>query len=156
MKKLHIVIGESNMRKSSLIRALSGAGQGNSRKDLDIEVGIEIISKVYVIQSALQESYKPKSPRDIINFINSSCINEFLFPLRMNSVTASGILYPAAQIYIHAFIQAGFIIENVALLGLSHNGLQIPSTTKIATILNSNLIPTNRIAADVRNIWHWI
>ncbi|ENM3735984.1 hypothetical protein [Vibrio cholerae] len=156
MKKLHVVIGDSGTRKSSLIRCLSGAGSADPSKILDIEYQNGRIAKVHVILSALQESYKPQLPSDVVEYVSNHPADEFLLPLRVNSVSTKGKNYPVANTYLNAFVQAGLQIESVALLGVSAQQVTIPVQCKIAKEPKSQIIPTNKIASTVRNIWNWV
>ncbi|WP_111896024.1 hypothetical protein [Acinetobacter sp. MB5] len=105
----------------------------------------------YTNKKGVNNSFKP-----IFQMRTRPSYNEFLLLLRVNSVTVLGTAYPNAQTYIQAFIQAGFTIENLAVLGLSANKLNMPNTARIARVSNPNLVPTNRIATDVRKVWHWV
>ncbi|HCH5095915.1 hypothetical protein NDJ85_22635 [Vibrio parahaemolyticus] len=156
MKKLHIVIGDSDTRKSSLIRALTGAGQGQSRKDLEVEKANGTISTIHVMQSALQENYKPQLPQQYINFVNQHSTDEFLFSLRVTNVVANGVTYPDAIDYIHQFKQAGFSIASVALLGHSANKLNLSQCGNVVQQPQSHGTPTNKTASQVRQTWGWV
>ncbi|EOV9410012.1 hypothetical protein ACN5W3_004467 [Vibrio parahaemolyticus] len=156
MKKLHIVIGDSDTRKSSLIRALTGAGQGQSRKDLDVVKTNGAVSTIHVMQSALQENYKPQLPQEYIDFVNQHSTDEFLFSLRVTKVFANGIIYPDAVDYIRQFKQAGLSISSVALLGPSANSLNLSQCGNIVQQPQSHTTPTNQTASQVRQGWHWV
>ncbi|MBY7832885.1 hypothetical protein KW463_08540 [Vibrio fluvialis] len=156
MKKLHIVIGDSNTRKSSLIRALTGAGQGQSRKDLEVEKSNGSIAIINVMQSALQENYKPQLPQEYINFVKQYHTDEFLFSLRVTKVIANGVTYPDAVDYINQFKKAGFLIASVALLGRSANQLTLAQCGNVALQPHSQNVPTNKNASKVRQSWGWV
>ncbi|UAA38814.1 hypothetical protein KIH87_00070 [Paraneptunicella aestuarii] len=161
-KKLHIVIGDSNARKSSTIRCLTGAGQGFSRKILEIELMNNSVILVYVKQSALQENYRLKTPEEFIDFIKSEKPEHFLFALRAKGTTHKGKQYPDCTVYIEEFIKAGIEIESIALLGSTAIGRRsdivkiVPSTCAIVEEANSAAQPANKTAAKVRKTWGWL
>jgi hypothetical protein len=152
LKYLHIIIGESNTRKSSLIRCLTGAGQGFSRKNLEISLGSRKQITAHVIQSALQENYKPKMPKEFVNYVNSINQEHFVFALR---VKARG-KHPDFSTYIAEFINSGFTISNVALLGTATAGVSIGTTSSVISVSTSASQPTNLTASTVRKAWAWV
>ncbi len=154
MPNLHIIIGESNTRKSSLVRCLTGVGGGNAEKRLDIKLVSGKKINVFCILSALQESYKPKTPQEFINYINAlnPIPSDIVFTLRVNAVGG----YPDANSYISAFTAVHWNISSIALLGAAACALSgIPTTTNIERILSSPTQPTNETASFVRNKWGW-
>lgn len=154
MPNLHIIIGESNTRKSSLVRCLTGVGGGNAQKRLDIELMSGNRINVYCILSALQENYKPKTPQEFIDYINAldPIPSDVIFTLRVNS---AGI-YPNASSYISAFTAVHWNISSIALLGSAACAISgLPSTANIESVLSSPTQPTNETASFVRKKWGW-
>lgn len=47
MPNLHIIIGDTNTRKSSLLRCLTGIGSGNSKKYMDVKEASGRVITVY-------------------------------------------------------------------------------------------------------------
>ena len=156
MTNLHIIIGDSNTRKSSLLRCLTGVGNGNAKKKLDVAISNGTVISVHCTLSALQENYKPLTPVEFIHAINAQrpTPTDIAFTLRVN---ARGI-YPNANTYLQAYQQvAGWRIVNIALLGTSARGLQgLPPTANIVRVPSSKTRPTNESAQSVRQAWGWI
>jgi hypothetical protein len=151
LKNLHIVIGDSNDRKSSLIRCLTGIGQGGRERDVELASGKTI--SVHVETSSLQENYKPRLPINFILLIQSSSCDNFLFPLWVKSRN----IYPAYSVYIADFINAGFNVENIALLGNSASLISATCSNANgpAIVLNPAFQASNGIASTVSKIWRW-
>lgn len=155
MPNLHIIIGDSNTRKSSLLRCLTGLGGGNSKRFLQVMEASGNVITVYCMVAALQEDYKPMSPEDFIAHINSLTPrpNDIAFTLR---VSAQGA-FPSFGAYFQAFSQVGWPVMSVALLGQSACAQQSSiQCRKIWSAPKSPSQPTNQTAADVRNAWQWV
>lgn len=149
-KKLHIVIGNTNSKKSSLIRNLTGVGQ--TPRLWDVAFSVIGSQKVYILGSSLQESYKPISPMEFIDLVNSTECEHFLFPLWIKARGA----YPCAAQYLNDFRAAGFDIHNLAILGACTATAGFSGSNATVNIAAPALQTTNEIAANVRSAWGWI
>ena len=154
MPNLHIIIGDSNTRKSSLLRCLTGVGSGNATRYIDVAMASGNVVQVYCMLSALQENYKPLSPREFVALVKSirPRPTDLAFTLR---VSARG-KYPDFAAYLTAFSVARWPIVNVALLGNSacSQGTNI-SARNISAVPTSSQQPTNLTANHVRRAWQW-
>lgn len=162
MPSLHIIIGDANMRKSSLLRCLTSVSGGrNANQNMDISLTTGAIIRVHCITSALQESLNPKTPAQFIAEVQrmSPAPTDIAFALRVNSRGASrtGGPFPHAAAYISAFAQVQWPVVNVALLGPSACALQLLGTgVRVAAVPNSPQRPTNETALQVRQAWGWL
>ena len=156
MPRLHLVIGDSNTRKSSLVRCLSGVFGGRSaNQHMQIQQATGTVITVYCATSALQENLRPLSPSDFITLVNSMVPvpTDILITLRVNSRST----YPNAAQYVAAFLNAGWVVASVALLGASAQALaRVAPAARIAAIPNSTTQPTNLTASIVRPVWGWL
>lgn len=154
MPNLHIIIGDSNTRKSSLLRCLTGVGSGNATRYIDVTETSGSTIQVYCILSALQENYKPQLPAQFIKIIKSlrPKPTDVAFTLRVSPRGS----YPGFNAYLQAFTAAGWPVLNVALLGSSAciQGSQISAQAVISVPLSPQQ-PTNLTASQVRAAWQW-
>ncbi|MEO6276098.1 MAG: hypothetical protein ABIP34_23160 [Rhodoferax sp.] len=154
MPNLHIIVGDSNTRKSSLLRCLTGIGSGNATKYLDIAEAAGSSIKVYCMLSALQENYKPRTPSEFIDYVKalSPQATDIAFTLR---VEARGN-YPSLDVYLQAFSSVGWPVVNAALLGpLACAQQQNIPCQRICAVTQSPDLPTNKTASQVRKVWQW-
>jgi len=161
MPNLHIVIGDANTRKSSLIRCLTGYGGGAGANEKDIALTNGSVITVYCKPSALQEKAAggPFDPAAFITFIQNlqQSPTDIIFSLR---VSASGGC-PQAAAYLSAFtIQPGWQIANMALLGNSAHAVQailqpLAGNARVVSVRNGRNQPTNLSAQQVRQVWGW-
>jgi hypothetical protein len=154
MPNLHIVIGDSNTRKSSLLRCLTGVGSGNSLKHIDVALTDGRIIKILCLLSALQESYKPRTPAEFVAYVKK------LRPIPTDIAIALRVeeqgRFPEFSSYLRAFTTAGWNIENVALLGTNACSRRLDiASNKLATAPSSTIQPTNKTARAVRRVWQW-
>lgn len=154
MPNLHIIIGDADTRKSSLLRCLTGVGSGNATRYIDVAEASGRTIQVYCILSALQENYKPLLPAEFIKHIKSlhPKPTDIAFTLRVSSRGS----YPDCNAYLQAFTAAGWPVVNVALLGSSacKQGSQI-SAQAVISVPSSPQQPTNLTASQVRAVWKW-
>jgi hypothetical protein len=154
MPNLHVIIGDSNTRKSSLLRCLTGVGSGNATRYMSVAEASGKVIQVYCMLSALQENYKPLMPAEFIAMVKGLHPNptDIAFTLR---VSARGS-YPDFAAYLRAFSVARWPVVNVALLGSSActRGAGI-SARSVASVPTSPLQPTNLTASHVRTVWSW-
>lgn len=155
MPNLHIIIGDSNTRKSSLLRCLTGIGSGNSTRYLDITEASGKTIQAYCILSALQENYKPLHPAEFILYVKGLVPQptDVAFTLRVSPRGA----YPGFAAYLQAFAATGWPVLNVALLGASAcQQVQPVSVSSITSVSASPQQPTNLTASKVRVAWGWV
>ena len=153
MPNLHIVIGDANTKKSSLLRCLTGLAKSPIFRDVKLVNGA--IIHVYCVSSALQENFRPMTPTDFVQHVNS--LNPSPTDIAITLRTNGRGNYPSAQAYLTAFANANYTIANVAILGQSTAGLlQFANSVNVVVVQNSQIIPANEVAAPVRSVWGWI
>ena len=147
MPNIFIIIGDPNAGKSRTIRALTGA---NRVTGTGYRIGTttgEI--NVYVKLSALQENNIP--PRDFIRTIQQGNYQNVLVCLRRKQSNGQ----PDAIFYIEEFLNVGWNIKQIVVLGQALQNLQrnVPQPNYIP---NPNQLPSNTIASYVRQWWQWL
>jgi hypothetical protein len=156
MPNLHIIIGDSNTRKSSLLRCLTGIGSGNATRYIDVTEASGNTIQVYCILSALQENYKPLHPNEFIKFVQDlkPVPTDVAFTLRVSSRGA----YPDFTAYLQEFSGVGWPVLNVALLGPSACAKvkSISAPVNVISVPMSPQQPTNLTASRVRAAWRWV
>lgn len=156
MPRLHLVIGDANTRKSSLVRCLSGVVGGRSaNQHMEVQLTTGTVITVFCATSALQENLHPRTPSDFIREVNSMVPvpTDVLVTLRVNSRAN----YPSAAQYVAAFLNAGWVVASVALLGGSAQGLaRLAPAARVSAVPNSAAQPTNLTASIVRTSWGWL
>lgn len=151
MVSVYTILGESNTRKSSTIRALTGAGQ---HKEIMIAMPSGNID-VFVSISALQEA--GMDPQQFINEVVSCGYKNVLVPLRIFPLTRSGQTFSSGTTYLKAFINAGWDIRQVVILGVSSMPSLWPGGAPIPNFIpNSPQSPTNKTASQIRAWWGWL
>jgi hypothetical protein len=154
MPNLHIIIGDANTRKSSLLRCLTGVGSGNSNRYIEVSEASGKVITVYCMLSALQENYKPQCPAEFIDYVKA--LNPRPSDIAFTLHVSSRGVYPAFSAYFQAFTQAGWSIASIALLGSSACAQQGNiSATRVCAVANSTQQPTNQTATQVRKVWQW-
>ncbi len=143
MPNLYLVIGTAHARKSALVRCLTGAFH---RKLYEVETQNGTVDFFVQVRS-LQE---PKiSPDEFVNTINDNAYTNVICTLRAR--TAQGL--PDCVGYINAFLNAGFTLSGIVLLG-SCQGVVLPhGCPQPLRISNPRTIPANLIASQVRQAW---
>jgi hypothetical protein len=154
MPNLHIIIGDTNTRKSSLLRCLTGIGvcRRTANRDFDVSlVGGGVIT-VHCRVSALQES--GINPGQFIRDVRAlpTPPTDIAFTLRVSASRGC----PDAMTYIAAFLARGWPVINIALLDRAACALVgFPATARVVRVPNSAIDPTNQSARRVRTAWGW-
>ena len=154
MPRLHVIVGDANTRKSSLLRCLTGVVGGRSANQLmDVLLSSGSIVQVFCTTSALQESLDPKQPQRFIADVLAMkpVPTDVAITLRLKNRAS----YPAATAYFAAFASAGWSVSSVALLG-SASSTPVPVGARAVSIPASMTQPTNESAASVRKVWGWV
>lgn len=142
-KKVYIILGKSNSRKSSVLRCLTGC----SRKRGNWEVLFlgDITKICYVSVSSPQEKDGDGiSVAQFIEEINRRTEETVFISLQSQSTTNQ----PNGSVYLHEFINAGFDIQTIVCFDRNANTLNLP-----VQYYNSLNVPTNQTASEVRKMW---
>ena len=146
MPDVFIIMGDGGTRKSGLIRCLSGAYNGG---EYDIENANGRTLGFLVEVRSLQES--ATSPARFIRQVNNLQVNNILVALRIRGIRSQ----PNGNQYISAFINAGWNIRGITILGSTAiRGLPQNCPTPFY-IGNPSNLPANNMAHQVRNNWQF-
>ena len=150
MRRVFIVVGHSGSRKSSTIRALTGAGPPRVFQIMQIN---DTILDIYVHHVSLQE--KKITPDEFIARVEELDGNpDVLVALRTRP--SQNPRFPNAQEYALRFEEAGWQIAGIATL---HGGLLDPpinNAPQPIPILSSQTMPANQIVNIIRGVWNWL
>jgi len=152
MPDLYIIMGDRNVRKSSTIRALTGAYNKGVYK---IAIKSGQVIDVFVQISSLQES--KISPEDFIKEVNSEKYKHVLLSLWISP----GNEQKSGLDYINEFIkEKEWSIKEIVVLGMNEsekNNLGLPTNVPTPNFIqNSGSLPANQIASQIRNWWCWL
>lgn len=142
MVDVWVVVGKGNMRKSSTIRALTGAFGERPRWSMAYVKGGNI--DTYVCAQSPQEiGYMPPA---FIKRVKKFKVNKLIVALRDQGKGK----FPDANTYLAAFKAAGWNIKGGAFLGSCMSTLPQRLALEFANPTN---IPCNKIASDLRKKW---
>ena len=148
MPNIFIIMGEKNTRKSATIRALTGVHH-KTRRGYQIGTPRGDIN-VFIKISSLQES--PISPQDFITDIQNRNYQNVLISLWISQ----GNGQPNGVTYIREFLNVGWNISQIVVLG-TDNIQNSPQNTPVPYyISNSRTLPSNTIASQIRERWQWL
>ncbi|MBO6781713.1 MAG: hypothetical protein JJ899_00295 [Alphaproteobacteria bacterium] len=166
MTRAYVIIGNPESRKSSVMRALTGAS-GFAPKNLQnnvkqVALKDDRVIDVFVFISSMQEGEEgeyAKSPGELI----ADC-DEFpyvLLPLWVKEGKTKNL--PDFKGYFDQMGQSGWIVENIAVLGHRKIGssknnpfanYNMPAPT--IYLPHSASSPTNLTASKIRTAWGWM
>ncbi len=145
MPNIFIVLGDTQTRKSAIIRVLTGAF---GRALFQIATQNEIID-VFVQIRALQEANI--NPQEFIR--QAADYPNILVSLWISQ----GNGQPNGLQYIQAFIDTTWPIAQIVVLGIQNLPYNLPQgLPNPLFISDSRNIPANQIAHQIRNHWHWL
>lgn len=152
MLKCYIIMGEAGVKKSSTIRALTGAFK---RKVYDVAVKDAEPIKIFVQIRSLQEiPKKGVNPNNFIKEINLLECDYVLLSLRINRCND---YCPPGYDYIRKFINNGWGIESVIILNEKKIPLGYPNGAPQPKLIRDTIdVPANEIANIIRNYWKWL
>ena len=144
--EIWIVLGYPGAGKSTAIRALTGAFS-KTHQSVDTVGGI--LEDMFIHIRSIQEV--SMMPEDFIETYKDE--RYILTSLRVEGHSR----YPNGSEYIHAFIEAGWKINHLAILNKSDENMDFPSGSHISiSVSDSDTIPPNRLANHLRVLWRWI
>ena len=150
-KQLYIITGAPNMRKSSVIRALTGV---RDNKAFEITYAHTEINS-YVMVTSPNEISSNVFPNGIgihslIELLSN--LNETAIILPLRSISPRFDL-PVASDYIQALLNAGFEIAPVIMF---NEPIALPNGIEGEVLVSNENIPSNLTASKVRKIWEII
>lgn len=147
MVTVYAILGDSNTRKSSTVRALTGVAQ---RKEVRVATVAGDID-VFVNIKSLQEANI--SPQQFIREVAAGEYTNVLVPLLVSEMN----IHPQEADYIQAFLNAGWTIQQLVVLGALSLATPLPAgIPRPNFVSDSTSIPVNRIASRVRSWWGWL
>ncbi len=144
----YILIGNSNTRKSSVVRSLSGCFN-RSVRDIQPDSGAAPF-RLYARVGCLQESRTAAS--DFLLELSTKRCTAVLFCLWPNAHPIHPALCPDAQAYVSHFRAAGWTIKAIAVLGQNSGGVR---SSNLLQFPNSPTLPINVTAQGVRAHFGW-
>lgn len=147
MVEAHVLIGNPNTRKATLLRCLSGCFN-RSVRDLETQSGQRI--RVYARVSALQESRT--TPSAFMEEVARSRCSQVLFSLWPDAHPHDGEAWPDANAYLDHFRRAGWAIRHAALLGAAPLKPHAQQVLTLPSVLSQ---PVNATAAQLRQHFGW-
>ena len=148
MPDVYVIMGDGNTRKSATIRALTGAFQRGLYQVATRNAGV---IDIFVQISALQES--KISPQQFIQEVTQNNYQHILVSLWISQ----GGRQPSGQDYIRNFLNAGWNILEILVLGTATLSYNLPPGSPPPNYIpNSRNLPANQIASQIRTWWQWL
>lgn len=144
----YLVVGNSNTRRSSVIRSLSGCFNRSLRDILPAGGGPAL--RVYARAGALQDT--KTAPADFVAEVARLRCDAVLCGLNASTYPGAPPELPDAQAYVAAFRAAGWRIRAIAVLGQNGGGLRGAAVRQFA---QAPVAPINATAAEVRAHFGW-
>ena len=144
----YLVVGNSNTRRSSVIRSLTGCFN-RSLRDIVPASGAAPL-RLYARAGALQDT--KTSPDDFVAEAERLRCDAVLCGLNASTYPGAPPDLPDAQAYVAAFRAAGWRIRAIAVLGQNAGGLRGPAVRQFA---QAPVAPITATAADVRAHFGW-
>lgn len=151
MPNVYVILGDSNTRKSSTMRALTGVRQQSD--SWEITNGAGAVDFFYIRTMSLQEA--GITPQVFVKTINRLVISNFFISLRINPSKRAFKIYPAGADYLDAFKRANWNIKPLFVLGNPALPPGLPTGIRAHLISNSRALPANEIASRIRGLWNW-
>lgn len=142
---LFLLMGESNTRKSSTVRSLTGIGK---LRRCNIELADGTIREIFAMIQALQE--KGVDPDVFINLVKENNCSNVLAPLRI--FAARGC--PDGEKYIERFLLEGWQINPIIVLGTDSLPYQL-SPEIVTKFIENPIRPNSQNAKEIKDVWGW-
>ncbi len=147
---IYVIAGAPNVRKSSVIRALTGIRDTRTFQ-IQFQEGVK---KTFVMATSPNEldsmGYsKGMSPKQLIEYLRNlnEEITAAIIPIR--SVNPKFNL-PVASEYIQELVKAGFEINDVAMF---NEVIPLPNGVSGTVLMSNQNIPSNLTASKLRQNW---
>jgi hypothetical protein len=152
-------MGKANTRKSSLVRCLIGTDNPATEIEILQESGLQI--HVRGLIGAAQE--KGILPSVWVTEMESTAhwrggfpsVRNIIATLRYDAETTGGTVFPPGEDYVDALINAGWSVRAIVSLGEPARNWIRQSGLPYLSILKSQSMPSNAIAATVRKALGW-
>ncbi len=156
MKSIWLLVGNTETRKSSIVRCLLGVDNPATEVEVQSITGMVLHMRAFI--SAVQEK-KAVSPEELLRDLNDShwkgqfkSMRNALVPLRYDPDSGQ----PAAECYVQALLNDGWTIKGIASLGEKARDWLKNSGLPYIEVPNSTSVPSNVVAAQVRAAFGWL
>ncbi|MEN9303178.1 MAG: hypothetical protein RL264_1607 [Bacteroidota bacterium] len=152
IKRLYIITGAPNVRKSSVIRALTGVFLSDTfqiqfENDTTPTQTHVMIASPNEIKSTVYE--QGMTIQQLFDYLNNLNENDTAVILPIRSVNPKFNL-PVASEYIQALHNEGFEIAEVAMF---NEAIPLPNGVQGTVLMSNENIPSNLTASKLRKIW---
>jgi len=151
MPNVYVILGDSNTRKSSTMRALTGVRQESD--SWEMATGAKGVDIFYIRTMSLQEA--GITPQVFVKTINQLVVSNIFISLRIKPSKRAFKIYPAGVDYLDAFKRAKWNIKPLFVLGDPALPPGLPTGIRAHLISNSRALPANEIASRIRGLWNW-
>lgn len=145
---LYLVVGNSNTRRASVVRCLTGCFNRSQRDILTLDGSRPL--RLYARVGALQETRT--TAQDFIDEVLKTRCDAVLCCLSASSYGSGPGALPDAPAYLQAFKAAGWRLRAVAVLGQNSGGIKAPNMRQFP---QATTAPINVTAAEVRALFSW-
>jgi hypothetical protein len=141
---VYLVIGNTNTRKATLVRSLTGCFN-RSVRDIALRDSGQVV-RVYARVGALQET--KTTPDDLVAEVQRARCQAVLCCLSPGPHATYPALYPDAPTYIGRFQSAGWRIHAMAVLGQNAGGVKSPNLRQFPLAPTAPVNVTSRALLD--------
>jgi hypothetical protein len=145
----YIIIGNSNTRKASLVRSLTGCFN-RSVRDIQLQGGKKP-QRFYARVGALQDTRTTEE--EFVHEVARARCDAVIFCLSPTANRTDLQEYPDAETYVAALRGRGWRIKGVAVLGQNSGGVRAPNLRQYT---QAPAAPVNVTAKDVRAQFGWL
>jgi hypothetical protein len=145
----YIIIGNSNTRKASLARSLTGCFN-RSVRDIQLQSARKPV-RFYARVGTLQDTRT--TPEQFAAEVQRARCEAVLFCLSPTANRNESVDLPDAQAYVAAFRKLGWRIKGVAVLGQNDGGVRAPNWRQYP---QAPTAAVNVTARDVRAQFGWL
>ena len=122
MPNVYVILGDSNTRKSSTMRALTGVRQESD--SWEMATGAKGVDIFYIRTMSLQEA--GITPQVFVKTINQLVVSNIFISLRIKPSKRAFKNYPAGVDYLDAFKRAKWNIKPLFVLGNPSQPVSLP------------------------------
>lgn len=146
---LYLIVGNPNTRRASIVRSLTGCFN-RSVRDIALVSGKATL-RLYARVGSLQES--KTGPADFRAEAEATRCDAVLCCASPLASIGAPDRFPSAQAYLDHFVQHGWQLRSVAVLGQNSGGLR---SALLKPFPQSGTAPINVTAAAVRRHFGWL
>ncbi len=160
MPNVYAILGDSNTRKSSTVRALTGVMKQDNAWKVAMPSPTGNIDVYVQIKALQEEGVNAQELVDKVVSVNrfraehgQHPVNDILIPLRISAVNG----FADGTVYLQHFALAGWNIHQIVVLGTTTLLSPLPAGAPAPNqIPYSASMPANQIASLIRGWWSWL